>query len=59
MWVIAAVFFYSYCKRVPLELWYAVPFGIICCAIAVRIIGQRVRAAKRRSWPAVGRIDAA
>lgn len=49
MWVLAAVFTYSNFKRIPLSAWYVVPFGIMCAAIAIRLIGKLARLQKRRT----------
>ncbi|MFJ7793889.1 ferric reductase-like transmembrane domain-containing protein [Pseudomonas sp. NPDC096950] len=40
MWVIAAVFTYSNFKRIPMSAWYVLPFGMMCAAIAVRLMGK-------------------
>ncbi|MCK1790301.1 ferric reductase-like transmembrane domain-containing protein [Pseudomonas violetae] len=50
MWVLAAVFTYSNFKRIPLSAWYVVPFGIMCAAIAIRVIGK-VAQMQKRSHP--------
>lgn len=50
MWVLAAVFTYSNFKRIPLSTWYVVPFGIMCAAIAIRVIGK-VAQMQKRSHP--------
>ncbi|WMJ68254.1 hypothetical protein [Stenotrophomonas sp. 24(2023)] len=49
MWIIAAVFTYSYFKRVPGNFWYAVPSALIFTAIVVRWIAKRAQAIKRVS----------
>ena len=49
MWVIAAVFGYSFFKRIPtISVLYAIPFSILCAAIAVRLVGKWAQANKRR-----------
>ena len=49
MWVIAAVFAYSFFKRIPtMGAYYAIPFGILCAAIAVRLIGKWAQGTKRK-----------
>ncbi|MBN3968782.1 ferric reductase-like transmembrane domain-containing protein [Pseudomonas gregormendelii] len=50
IWVLAAVFTYSNFKRIPLSAWYVVPFGIMCAAIAIRVIGK-VAQTQKRSHP--------
>ncbi|CAD5109532.1 ferric reductase-like transmembrane domain-containing protein [Zestomonas carbonaria] len=47
MWVIAAIFTYSYFKRIPTNLLYAIPFGIVVAAVAVRLVGKLALAARR------------
>ncbi|KAF1055385.1 MAG: Sulfoxide reductase heme-binding subunit YedZ [Stenotrophomonas maltophilia] len=47
MWIIAAVFTYSYFKRVPGNFWYAVPSALIFTAVVVRCIAKRAQAIKR------------
>ncbi|ALN91914.1 ferric reductase-like transmembrane domain-containing protein [Lysobacter gummosus] len=48
MWVIAAVFASSYFKRIPMDSAYAIPFGILLAAIAIRQVGKLAQANKRR-----------
>lgn len=48
MWVIAAIFTYSYFKRIPMNHWYAIPFAIIFAAVAVRLVGKLAQSSKRR-----------
>lgn len=40
MWLLAAVFTYSNFKRIPLSAWYVLPFGLMCAAIAVRLVAK-------------------
>jgi DMSO/TMAO reductase YedYZ heme-binding membrane subunit len=40
LWVIAAVFTYSNFKRIPMSAWYVLPFGLMCAAIALRLMGK-------------------
>lgn len=47
MWVIAAIFAYSYFKRIPMSYLYAVPFAILCSAAAVRVVGKVSQSVKR------------
>ncbi|MCY1075780.1 ferric reductase-like transmembrane domain-containing protein [Archangium lansingense] len=47
MWVIAAVFTYSYFKRVPMNYWYAVPSALLFTAVVVRLIARRAQALRR------------
>lgn len=49
IWVIAAIFGYSFFKRIPtLSVLYAIPFSILCAAVAVRLVGKWAQANKRR-----------
>lgn len=49
MWVIAAIFGYSFFKRIPtMSVLYAIPFSMLCAAIAVRLVGKWAQADKRR-----------
>lgn len=49
MWVIAAIFGYSFFKRIPtMSVLYAIPFSILCAAIAVRLVGKWAQATRRR-----------
>jgi len=48
MWVIAAVFALSNFKRIPMSDWYVLPFGLICAAVAIRLVGKLAIANKRR-----------
>ncbi|MEH6419877.1 ferric reductase-like transmembrane domain-containing protein [Pseudomonas sp. CGJS7] len=47
MWVIAAIFAYSYFKRIPMSPAYAVPFAILLSAVAIRWVGKLAQANKR------------
>ncbi|WP_075675086.1 ferric reductase-like transmembrane domain-containing protein [Stenotrophomonas sp. TD3] len=47
MWIIAAVFTYSYFKRVPGDFWYAVPSALLFTAFVVRLIAKRAQALRR------------
>ncbi|CAM4204151.1 ferric reductase-like transmembrane domain-containing protein [Stenotrophomonas indicatrix] len=47
MWVIAAVFTYSYFKRVPTNFWYAVPSALLFTAFVVRWIAKRAQSLRR------------
>jgi hypothetical protein len=47
MWIIAAVFTYSYFKRVPGNFWYAVPSALLFTAFVVRWIAKRAQARVR------------
>jgi DMSO/TMAO reductase YedYZ heme-binding membrane subunit len=49
MWVLAAIFAYSNFKRIPMSDWYVLPFGLICAATAVRLVGKLAQANKRQS----------
>ncbi|WP_457966952.1 hypothetical protein M1D68_13090 [Pseudomonas sp. R4-84] len=49
MWVLAAIFAYSNFKRIPMSAWYVLPFGLICAATAVRLVGKLAQANKRQS----------
>jgi DMSO/TMAO reductase YedYZ heme-binding membrane subunit len=49
MWVIAAVFAYSYLKRVPVNFWYAVPSALLLTAIAIRLIAKQAQVLKRNT----------
>ncbi|MBV7483109.1 ferric reductase-like transmembrane domain-containing protein [Bordetella sp. BOR01] len=48
MWVIAAVFCYSYFMRIPMDAVYAIPYGILFAAVVVRLLGKQAQAVKRR-----------
>lgn len=49
IWVIAAIFGYSFFKRIPtVSVLYAIPFSILCAAVAVRLVGKWAQANKRR-----------
>lgn len=52
MWVLAAVFTYSNFKRIPMSAWYVLPFGMMCAAIALRLIGKLALRNKRSQRPA-------
>lgn len=47
MWVIVGVFAYANFTRIPLSAWYLLPFGIICAAVAIRLLGKLAIANKR------------
>lgn len=48
VWVIAAVFGYSFFKRIPtMSVLYAIPFSILCAAVAVRLVGKWAQATRR------------
>jgi DMSO/TMAO reductase YedYZ heme-binding membrane subunit len=47
MWVIAAVFIYAYFTDISKSAWYVLPFGLICGAVAVRLVGKLAIANKR------------
>lgn len=47
MWWLAAVFAYSNLKRIPLSIWYALPFGIMLSAVAIRLVGKLAQKVKR------------
>ncbi|WP_417361509.1 ferric reductase-like transmembrane domain-containing protein [Gallaecimonas pentaromativorans] len=47
MWVITGVFGYAYFKRIPMEAWYTLPFGMICGAVAIRWVGKWAQSNKR------------
>ena len=49
MWVLAAIFAYSNFKRIPMSDWYVLPFGLICAATAIRLMGTLAQANKRQS----------
>ncbi|MFL6608062.1 MAG: hypothetical protein ACJ8HF_07470 [Pseudomonas sp.] len=49
MWVLAAIFAYSNFKRIPMSDWYVLPFGLICAATAIRLMGKLAQANKRQS----------
>lgn len=44
MWLIAAVFAYSYLKRVPANFWYAVPSALLFTALVIRLIARQAQA---------------
>lgn len=48
MWIIAVVFIYSNFKRIPMSDWYALPFGIACAAVAIRLVGKLAQANSKR-----------
>lgn len=49
VWVIAAVFGYSFFKRIPtMSVLYAIPFSILCAAVAVRLVGKWAQATRRK-----------
>lgn len=48
IWVIAAIFGLSFFKRIPtMGVVYAIPFSILCAAVAVRLVGKWAQANKR------------
>ncbi|MCQ2028937.1 hypothetical protein EA797_14310 [Stutzerimonas zhaodongensis] len=47
MWIIVAVFAFSNFKRIAMSDWYVLPFGLICAAVAVRLVGKLAIANKR------------
>lgn len=47
MWIIIGVFAYANFKRIPMNAWYLLPFGIICAAVAIRLVGKLAQANKR------------
>jgi len=52
MWIIVAVFAYANFKRIPMNAWYVLPFGITCAAVGIRLVGTLAQANKRRQQPA-------
>lgn len=49
MWVIAVIFGLSFFKRIPsMGVFYAIPFSILCAAVAVRLLGKWAQANKRQ-----------
>jgi DMSO/TMAO reductase YedYZ heme-binding membrane subunit len=49
MWVIAAIFALSFFKRIPtMGALYAVPFSVLCAAVAVRLLGKWAQSNKRK-----------
>lgn len=49
IWVIAAIFGLSFFKRIPsMGVAYAIPFSILCAAVAVRLVGKWAQANKRK-----------
>lgn len=48
MWIIAAVFAYSYFKRVPANFWYAVPSAMLFTAFVVRWIAKGAQKLRRQ-----------
>jgi sulfoxide reductase heme-binding subunit YedZ len=54
VWVIAAVFAASFFKRIPtMSALYAIPFSILCAAVAVRLVGKWAQANKRSQRAAI------
>lgn len=52
VWLIAAIFAYSFFMRIPSKsALYAIPFSILCAAVAVRLVGKWAQANRRRSAP--------
>lgn len=48
IWVLALIFGYSFFKRIPtMSVLYALPFALLCAAVAVRLIGKWAQANKR------------
>lgn len=52
LWIIVAVFAYANFKRIPMSAWYILPFGMVCAAVAIRLVGKLAQANKRRQQPA-------
>ncbi len=52
LWIIVAVFAYANFKRIPMSAWYVLPFGMVCAAVAIRLVGKLAQANKRRQQPA-------
>ncbi|CAM3855221.1 hypothetical protein [Bordetella tumulicola] len=48
MWVIVAVFCYSYFMRIPMDSVYAIPYSILAAAVVVRLLGKQAQAVRRR-----------
>ena len=49
MWTIALIFGLSFYKRIPtMSTLYAIPFAILCAAVAVRWVGKWAQASKRK-----------
>ncbi|WP_064748569.1 ferric reductase-like transmembrane domain-containing protein [Lysobacter antibioticus] len=48
VWVIALIFALSYFKRIPTDPLYALPFALMCAAVAVRAVGKWAQSEKRR-----------
>jgi len=49
IWVIAAIFGLSFFRRIPsMGVAYAIPFSILCAAVAVRLVGKWAQANKRK-----------
>lgn len=49
VWVIALIFGLSFFKRIPtMGVLYAIPFSILCAAVAVRLVGKWAQANKRK-----------
>lgn len=49
MWTIALIFGLSFYKRIPtMSALYALPFALLCAAVAVRWVGKWAQANKRR-----------
>ena len=52
VWAIAAVYALSFIKRIPsVSVLYAIPLSILCIAIAIRVIGKRAQARRRKHAP--------
>jgi sulfoxide reductase heme-binding subunit YedZ len=47
MWIIVAVFAFANFKRIPMSDGYLLPFGIICAAVAIRLVGKLAQANRR------------
>ncbi|QEY75759.1 ferric reductase-like transmembrane domain-containing protein [Pseudomonas denitrificans (nom. rej.)] len=50
-WVIAGVFFLSFCKRLPMGSWYPLGFGLIFSAIAFKLIAKLAVRLRRSARP--------
>ena len=46
------MFAYANFKRIPMSAWYVLPFGMVCAAVAIRLVGKLAQANKRRQQPA-------
>ena len=48
-WVIAALFCYSFYKRIPMHPWYLIAFSIMVSAIALKLTAKLVVRARKQS----------